>query len=249
MFSTSSPIASYNFIHKTLQEFLTAWYVSSLPTSEQRVFMKDSLTKPNMAMTVRFMAGLTNFQTSPENMDALADIVISLETTDKQRFIENLHWMFETQNPTFIQRLMGNKEQTFKCSETVLNPFDLHVLGYCIANSFTLWSVNLFSCDLTDECMRMLFLVEDGKAFHHITSFDLTGYTITASLASLLGKSCYAFLGMCYSLHTVPESTYLATYFSIHICQINTIMLIATGVGWGHHLSNSALYSVLTPYM
>ena len=249
MFSTSSPIASYNFIHKTLQEFLTAWYVSSLPTSEQRVFMKDSLTKPNMAMTVRFMAGLTKFQTSPENMDALADIVISLETTDEERLIENLHWMFETQNPTFIQRLMGYKEQTFECSETVLNPFDLHVLGYCIANSFTLWSVNLFSCDLTDECMRMLFLVEGGKAFHHITSFNLGGSTITASMASLLGKSCYAFLGMCYSLHTVPESTYLATYFSIHICQINTIMLIATGVGWGHHLSNSALYSVLTPYM
>eukprot|EP00731_Ephydatia_muelleri_P004611 Em0002g787a len=187
MFSTSSPKASYNFIHKTLQEFLTAWYVSSRPTSEQRVFMKDSLTEPNMAMTVRFMAGLTKFQTSSENMDALADIVISLETTDTQRLIENLHWMFETQNPTFIQRLMGNKEQTFKCSGTVLNPFDLHVLGYCIANSFTLWSVNLYRCDLTDECMRMLILVEDGKAFDHITSFDLTCSTITASMASLLG--------------------------------------------------------------
>ncbi|KAL5506162.1 hypothetical protein EMCRGX_G007749 [Ephydatia muelleri] len=198
LYSTSSPKASYNFIHKTLQEFLTAWYVSSLPTSEQRDFVEDSLTKPNMAMTVRFMAGLTKFQTSPENMDALADIVISLETTDEQRLIENLHWMFETQNPTFIQRLMGykdfiqrlmgNKEQTFKGSYTTrLNPFDLHVLGYCIANSSTLWSVNLEYCHLTDECMRMLFLVEDGKAFDHITSFNLTGSTITASMASLLG--------------------------------------------------------------
>ena len=213
MFSTSSSKASYNFIHKTLQEFLTAWYVSSLPTSEQRVFVKDFLTKPNMAMTVRFMAGLTKFQTSSENMDALANIVISLETTDEQRLIECLHWMFETQNPTFIQRLMGNKEQTFECSNTSLNPFDLHVLGYCIANSCTLWSVDLFECDLTDECMRMLFLVEEGKAFDHITSFNLTGSTITASMASLLGKSCYAFLGMCYSLHTVRELTYIVQSF------------------------------------
>ena len=204
MFSTCSPKASYNFIHKTLQEFLTAWYVSSLPTSEQKVFVKDSLTKPNMAMAVRFMVGLTKFQTSSENMDALADIVISLETTDKQRLIESLHWMFETQNPTFIQRLKGNKEQTFKCSGTPLNPFDLHVLGYCIANSSTLWSVNLNNCGLTYERMRMLFFVEDGKAFDHITSFNVSDNTITASTASLLGKSCYAFLGMCYSLHTVP---------------------------------------------
>ena len=172
--------------------------------------MTDSLTNPNMAMTVWFMAGLTKFQTTSDNIDALADIVISLETTDTQRLLESMHWMFETQNPTFIQRLMGNKEQTFECSHTDFNPFDLHVLGYCIANSSTLWSVNLFSCDLTDECMRMLFLVEDGKAFDHITSFDLSGNTITASTASLLGESCYAFLGMCYSLHTVPEPTYLA---------------------------------------
>ena len=173
--------------------------------------MEDSLFEPNMTMTVRFMAGLTKFQTSSENMDDLADIVISLETTDKQRLIESLHWMFETQNPTFIQRLMGYKEQTFDGSYTDFNPFDLHVLGYCIANSSTLWSVDLEYCDLTDECMRMLFLVEDGKALNHITSFDLTGSIITASMASLLGKSCcYAFLGMCYSLHTVRELTYLA---------------------------------------
>eukprot|EP00731_Ephydatia_muelleri_P004615 Em0002g791a len=140
-----------------------------------------------MAMAVRFMAGLTKFQTSPENMDDLADIVISLETTDEERLIESLHWMLETQNPTFIQRLMGYKEKTFKCSGTVLNPFDLHVLGYCIANSSTLWSVDLEYCHLTDECMRMLFLVEDGKAFDHITSFSLSSNTITASVASLLG--------------------------------------------------------------
>eukprot|EP00731_Ephydatia_muelleri_P004490 Em0002g666a len=184
LYSTSSPKASYNFIHKTLQEFLTAWYVSSLPTSEQRVFVEDSFTEPNMAMTVRFMAGLTKFQTSSENMDDLANIVISLDTTDEQRLIENLHWMFETQNPTFIQRLLGNKELIFECSGTLLNPFDLHVLGYCIANSSSLWSVNLKYCD---ESMRILFLVEDGKAFDHITSFNLSGSKITASVASLLG--------------------------------------------------------------
>ena len=159
LYSTSSPKASYNFLHKTLQEFLTAWYVSSLPTSEQRVFVKDSLTKRTMAMTVRFMAGLTKFQTSSENTDGLADI--SLEKGDDQRLLESLHWMFETQNPTFIQSLMKNKEQSLSLNGTHLNPFDLYVLGYCIANSSTLWSVSLKNCGLTDECMRMLFLVEE----------------------------------------------------------------------------------------
>ena len=169
--------------------------------------MKDSLTKPNMAMTVRFMGGLTKFQTSSENMDALADIVISLETTDTQRLVENLHWMFETQNPTFIQRLMGNKEQTLDLSGHVghLNPFDLYALGYCIVNSSTLWSVDLRHCDLTDECMRMLSLVDNGKVFHYITSLNLTGNVgcITTS-TSLLGKSCYVLIDVYYLLYTDP---------------------------------------------
>ena len=152
--------------------------------------MQDALTKPNMAMTVRFMAGLTKFQTLPEDIGGFADIVISLETGDKKRLIENLHWIFETQNPAFIQRLIGTtcKEQTFDCSDTRLNPFDLYVLGYCIANSSTLWTVDLARCSMTDGCMRMMFLVEDGKAFHHITSLNLRSNSISIPSASLLGE-------------------------------------------------------------
>ena len=150
--------------------------------------MNDASSKPIMAMTVRFMAGLTKFLTSSEDVDGLADMVISLETSDNQRKIEDMHWMFETQNPSFIHRLMGNKEQTFNCSYTRLNPFDLSVLGYCIANSSTLWTVDLGDCRLTDECMKMMFLVEEGKAFHHITSLKLYGNTISTPMASLLGE-------------------------------------------------------------
>ena len=150
--------------------------------------MQDALTKPNMAMTVRFMAGLTKFQTSPEDVGGFADIVISLKTGDKKRLIENLHWMFETQNPALIQRLMGINEQTLDCSGTRLNPFDLYVLGYCIANSSTLWAVYLAYCSMTDECMRMMFLVENGKAFHHITSLDLASNVMSIPNASCIGE-------------------------------------------------------------
>eukprot|EP00731_Ephydatia_muelleri_P019804 Em0012g629a len=51
----------------------------------------------------------------------------------------------------------------------------------------TLWSVNLNNCGLTYERMRMLFFVKDGKAFDHITNFNVSDKTITASTASLLG--------------------------------------------------------------
>ena len=143
-----------------------------------------------MAMTVRFMGGLTKFKTSEDkDADGFADMVISLETGNIEERIENIHWMFETQNPSFIQRLMGNKEQSFDGSDSMLmNPFDLYALGYCIANSSTQWSVNLGNCYLIDECMKMMFLVEEGKAFHHITSMRLSDNPISTHTASLLGE-------------------------------------------------------------
>ena len=150
--------------------------------------MKDASSKPIMAMIVRFMAGLTKFLTSSEDVDGFADMVISLETSDNQRKIENMHLMFETQNPSFIQKLMGTKEQSFDWALARLNPFDLHVLGYCIANSSTLWTVNLGGCALSDKCLKMMFLVEEGKAFHHITSLKLYENSISTSIASLLGE-------------------------------------------------------------
>ena len=180
--------ASYNFLHKTLQEFLTAWHVSSQPSLEKRTFVQDALAKPNMAMIVRFMAGLAKFQPSPEDVGGFADIVISLETGDKKRLIETFHWMFETQNPAFIQRLIGTKELTLDCTHTHLNPFDLYVLGYCIAKSSTMWTVDLMYCSMADECMEMMFLVEEGKAFHHIKCLSLWGNSISDTNSSSLGE-------------------------------------------------------------
>lgn len=151
--------------------------------------MKKASSKPSMAMTVRFMAGLTKFLTSSKDVDSFADMVISLMTNDNKRKIENMHLMFETQNPSFIQRLMGNKEQILDCSDMEFNPFDLYVLGYCIANSSTRWTVDLRDCHLSDECVKMMFLVEEGKAFHHITRLMLSENAISTSIASQLGES------------------------------------------------------------
>ena len=51
----------------------------------------------------------------------------------------------------------------------------------------------------------MLFLVEDGKAFDHITSLKITGNRgFTTTSISLLGKSCYVVIDVFYLLYTGP---------------------------------------------
>ena len=54
--------SSYHFLHKTEQEFMAVLHVSSLPPGERAEFERTSFGKSNMTMVVRFMAGLTKFQ-------------------------------------------------------------------------------------------------------------------------------------------------------------------------------------------
>ena len=182
------PTASYNFIHKTLQEFLTAWHVSSTSPEKQRKFVQKALTNHNLDLTLRFMAGLIKFQPqSPEGYGGFAEI--SFETNDIERWIESFHWIYETQNPAIIQSMIKNGEQKLDFTNmwTDLNPFDLHVMGYCIANGLTSWNLD-FNKSMSDECVKMLCLVERGNAFYHITNLDLSAIPLSISNTSLIGE-------------------------------------------------------------
>ena len=170
---------SYHFTHKIVQEFMAALYVSSLPPGERAEFVSASFGKSNMIMLGRFMAGLTKLQTGltkfQKSESHIQHILSSQE--DGRRLIESLHWLFEARDPDFIQKIMGDRKGKLKLDDTALNPFDFYVLGYCIAiaNSKQLWSLDLVNCYINAECMKMLKLVENGKAFNYINAIDLGG--------------------------------------------------------------------------
>ena len=181
--------SSYSFLHPTLQEFLTAYHIMSLSISQQKEFVNKSAVKSNMALTIRFTAGLTKYQPTSEGVDSFAD-VFTPGRKESISLVENLHWLFETQRPAYIRAVMGSNAQTFHCEDVSLNPFDLYALGYCIAHSATLWSIRLQQCSITDEHIRMLVLAEKGRAFHHITSFSSILCDLVASGIVLLGETC-----------------------------------------------------------
>ena len=52
--------STYTFFHLTLQEYMSAFYISQLKDSEQRTLFADSFLSMNMVW--RFVAGLTNMQ-------------------------------------------------------------------------------------------------------------------------------------------------------------------------------------------
>ena len=168
LYLESSGSSSYHFLHKTVQEFMAALHVSSLPPAERADFIRTSFGKSNMTMVVRFMAGLTKFQSQDEIG------VLAFQEEGERRLVESLHWLFEAHDPGLVQKCMGHRESTLSLGGVNLDPFDCYVLGYCIANSRQPWNVSLPQFSINGQCVKMLMMVEKGRAFDYIKTIDFT---------------------------------------------------------------------------
>ena len=170
LYLESSGSSSYHFLHKTVQEFMTALHVSLLPPGERTEFIRTSFGKSNMTMVVRFMAGLTKFQ-SQDDIEG----VLAFQKEGGRRLLESHHWLFEAHDPGLVQKCMGHREWTLALAGVYLDPYDCYVLGYCIANSSQPWNLSLQWCSINSQCVKMLMMVEMGGAFNYIQSIDFTG--------------------------------------------------------------------------
>ena len=147
---------------------MAALHLSSLPPGERAKFVRTSFGKSNMTMVVRFMAGLTKFQDDMEG-------VLASQEEGRMRLLESLHWLFEAHDPGLVQKCMGHREWTLDLNEVNLAPFDCYVLGYCIANSRQPWNLSLRGCSINGQCVKMLMMVEKGRAFDYIKTIDFYG--------------------------------------------------------------------------
>ena len=172
LYLESSGSSSYHFLHKTVQEFMAALHVSSLPPGDRAEFVRTSFGESNMRMVVRFMAGLTKFQ-SQDDMEG----VLAFQKEGGKRLVESLHWLFEAHDPGLVHKCMGDREWTLELGGVTLDPFDCYVLGYCIANSRQPWNLDLRDCSISGQCMKMLMMVEKGGALDYIKTMDLVGNT------------------------------------------------------------------------
>ena len=156
-------VVSYSFLHLTLQEFLAAFYISTLPAEQQKsvICSFDDHDLYQLNLVIRFVAGLTGFE----------DIGWKLfHRREKRLYVQ---YLFEAQN----EQTIGVVCHTILCdrnfswytvgeyesdkegehryslwSESNLGiqirpwtVFDFYAVGYCIAVSHDVWDLLLFS--------------------------------------------------------------------------------------------------------
>ena len=143
---------NYNFFHLTLQEYMSAFYISQLPADEQRtLFSKHSASK-DVHVVWRFVAGLTKMQ------NIGWDAVKRMKTVKKDDIDVPTDVM--TVDPFLIQCLY--EAQDVKSCESVFGQQRLHhsghdhsyALGYCISVCSNTWDVDMQG--ITWEGLEML---------------------------------------------------------------------------------------------
>ena len=194
---------THNFLHLTLQEYLCAVHISSFPERKLVKSFESLFGKQHLVVVLRFLAGLTKFNLhQAKNASFLTKVaeffrmrksltkcVVTLQH-DRSGFIETLHWLFEAQEKELLTFIFGQGTQEHDLSFYSLSPFDCHVLGYCIAQSACKWKIDLRSCGISEDDLKMI-TGESDASLHNIATLDLCRNSIGSEGEISLGMCVY----------------------------------------------------------
>jgi len=164
---------SYQFLHRTVQEFLAARYASKLPVNDQLSLFKKQVA--NFGTAVVFLAGLTKLVDPAYQQYFEKEVSFSLSELfmldfkvfhSREDFLRHLHSIYEAQN-TELCRILPKcvEKQEIVMIDVPLSPFDCRVLAYCLINSGCCWkSVDLQDCFLSDSCLQAFKNVQPSEA-------------------------------------------------------------------------------------
>ena len=148
---------SYNFLHYTVQEYLSALHLSHLPPHQLMTITNDKCLRmvktgysrsyyeaTQFKTTFKFLAGVTKLEPFP--VDFLSDLL------EKDAAIM-YRWLYESQNQSLLTNVLGSggRELSLSYSATATDYF---AAGYCLAHSNCTWKIDLLSVD--DVAMEFL---------------------------------------------------------------------------------------------
>ena len=170
--SKATSAVSHNFLHLTLQEYLSAVHISTFSQHAFVEALESMFGKKHLTIVLRFLAGLTKLVPQKESSyiswalsffkESPIQCVKSLQR-DAIGFIDTMHWLFEAQEQELLLQVLGRNIQDRNLSSQFLSPFDCYALGYLLANSQCQWKLNLKNCSITEEGISMFTSNGDGS--------------------------------------------------------------------------------------
>ena len=138
---------SYNFIHLTLQEFLSAYHITQLSQEKQEQIIRKHVDTGHLNMVVRFYFGLTK----PNHFTS--QIISEQLSNEYREQAPTYHWLFECGDVETIAEKL--RKVSLKSSYS-WNPLDYYVLGYCVSHYEFKWKLDFSFASMEDEGIEML---------------------------------------------------------------------------------------------
>ena len=188
---------SYNFLHLTVQEFCSAFYISSLQDNKQFECFKNYQFYSSFQMIWRMYSGITRLK----NKDVLYCMLPSQWVKSdyrKRKTIELIHCVHEAHNDELCNVVGNHLDGSIDLSFCRLDQISCSALGYLLEQyRGTLKLVNLAVCHIGDDGCRILL---NSLLSHHDNSYssefklrlsynDITDKS-SLLIASLLSSNC-----------------------------------------------------------
>ena len=114
---------SYSFLHLTFQEFLAAYHIANLTSSQQMKIIQQYSRSTHMITVWTFYFGLGMF-----------GLKMVKKMINNARTVTALRYGLESQQKVVCDELMKQERWSLRCSN-ILTPTDLQAIGYTIATT------------------------------------------------------------------------------------------------------------------
>ena len=162
------------FLHLTLQEYLAASHIASLPEIQQIKMIKLHGGKNHMLTAFKFYCGLVDLQHKMHQF-------VEIATSTAPNLLYIVHCAYETQESTICYRAMEIVQGQIVLEGVVLTPADFTALGYVISTaSFLVTGVHIVYCLLYEE-----FIDEKWKN-RELDSTDPLSYCFETTTAGFI---------------------------------------------------------------
>ena len=165
----------YNFVHVSVQEVLTAIYISRLPASEQIATFDTLLGDSRLGPVLQYYAAITKLRTSrpwlsklpswliPNRINVhMLDLVRKIIVQNSKPLLVSLfHCLYEAQDPSLCQFVAEQLNSQLLLYDISLTPIDSLAIGYFLSSTTPTktmkeFTVYLISCSLGDASTKSL---------------------------------------------------------------------------------------------
>ena len=235
---------SYNFLHLTVQEYCSAFYLSTLTDKEQFECFKKYQFYESFQMIWRFYSGITRLR----NKHTLRCMLPSKWVEShyrKRRIIELLHCVYEAHNDELCDIVDSQLDGSIDLSFYKLDQISYSALGYLLERCRGILKfIRLRYCDIGNEGCRILL---HSLLSHHDNSYssefelNLNGNDITHKSCSLIASllsSNYPITKLTVGANNLSSSTDII-FKSLHHNTVLTELLL-----WNTSLRSSDMQSL-----